>query len=188
MKRLITITLVLLYITLTFGGTIRPETEACAPSTVKVVKLPTEIPELTQDVTEPTVTVTIDPYEAELIAKTLYGEARGCGTTEQAAVCWTILNRVNIPGFGGDIAGVITMPHQFAGYRASNPILPELYDLAVDVLTRWEREKLGETDVGRVLPREFLWFSGDGKANCFRDAYIYGETWDWSLPSPYEEA
>lgn len=46
--------------------------------------------------------------------------------------------------------------------------------------------KDGETDTGRVLPSDYLWFSGDGKHNYFRNAYKGGETWDWSLPSPYE--
>ena len=48
------------------------------------------------------------------------------------------------------------------------------------------RKKMGETNTGRVLPSDYLWFSGDGKHNYFRNAYKGGETWDWSLPSPYE--
>lgn len=36
------------------------------------------------------------------------------------------------------------------------------------------------------LPVFEVTFSGDGKHNYFRNAYKGGETWDWSLPSPYE--
>lgn len=122
--------------------------------------------------------------EAEHIARTLYGEARGCSTTEQAAAVWCILNRAD--NWGMDIIEVITAPGQFAGYRASNPVWPELYDLAQDVLARWRRESNGETDVGRVLPREYMWFSGNGVTNIFRDAYRGGDVWDWSLESPYD--
>ena len=122
--------------------------------------------------------------EAEYIARTLYGEARGCSETEQAAVVWCILNRAD--AWGMDIVEVITAPGQFAGYRASNPVWPELYDLAQDVLARWRRERNGETDVGRVLPREYMWFSGNGVTNIFRDAYRGGDVWDWSLESPYD--
>ena len=48
--------------------------------------------------------------EAEYIAKALYGEARGCSTTEQAAVVWCILNRVDDESglWPDDIIGVVT--------------------------------------------------------------------------------
>lgn len=40
--------------------------------------------------------------------------------------------------------------------------------------------------VGRVLPKEYLYFSGDGIRNTFRTQYKGGTRWNWSLPSPYE--
>ena len=45
----------------------------------------------------------------------------------------------------------------------------------------------GQVEVGRVLPADYLWFSGDSKRNHFRNAYKGGTVWDWSLPSPYED-
>lgn len=128
--------------------------------------------------------VQVDTYEAETVAKLVWGEARGCTETEQAAVIWCVLNRVDA-GYGS-IAQVITAPYQFTGYRAGNPVTEELYALAVDVLTRWRLEKLGGGNVGRVLPSDYLWFTGDGRHNHFRNAYRGGTYWDWSLPSPYE--
>lgn len=126
--------------------------------------------------TEPVVNdaecVTIDKTEAELIAKTLYGEYNNSANYNQcAAVCWCILNRVDADGFGDTVEEVVTKPKQFVGYRARNPVRSDLYEIAVDVLTKYELEKAGVEDVGRVLPKEYCYFSGNGTVNTFRDAY-----------------
>ena len=60
--------------------------------------------------------------EAELLARTVWGEARGCGTEQQAAVVWCVLNRVDSERFPDSIAAVVTQPSQFFGYSASNPV------------------------------------------------------------------
>ena len=141
-------------------------------------------------VTEPEETPAQDwSAEAEVLAKTVYGEARGCSTTEQAAVVWCVLNRVDdeCAFWPDDIIGVATQPEQFHGYYAGHPVTQEHYALALDVIDRWQREKNGEADVGRVLPPEYLYFHGDGEHNHFRTEYTGGQTWDWSLDSPYEE-
>lgn len=127
--------------------------------------------------------------EAAYIAKTIYGEAMVCSTTERAAVAWCILNRVDStdPFYPDDIIGAVTQSQQFHGYDEDHPVLPELYDLALDVIERWLQEKNGAADAGRVLPAEYLFFSGDGTHNYFRTEWRGGTVWDWSLPSPYEE-
>lgn len=127
--------------------------------------------------------IEISAYEAELIAKTIYGEGRGCSQMEQAAIAWCILNRADT--YGASVAEVVTAPYQFLGYAEHNPVTPEIYALAQDVLTRHAREQLGEAEVGRVLPKGYLWFSGDMVHNYFRNAYSGGTTWNWSLPNPY---
>lgn len=124
--------------------------------------------------------------EAIYLAKTMWGEARGCSTTEQAAVAWCILNRVDANGFPDDIIKVITQKYQFHGYRDSFPVTDELYELAIDILGRWELEKAGYDNVGRILPKNYYYFHGDGKHNYFRTEYRGKEYWDWSLESPYE--
>ena len=124
-----------------------------------------------------------DAYIVDLMARTIYAEARGCSTMEQAAVAWCVLNRVDA-GYG-TVEEVLTAPHQFATWGGE--IGQEQRDIAADVLTRWEREKAGEVEVGRVLPREYLWFTGRDGHNWFRDAYTGGEYWNWVLESPYEE-
>ena len=131
------------------------------------------------------------PYskEAEYIAKTIYGEARGCSKTEQAAVVWCILNRVDSedPFFPDDIVSVITQKNQFTGYDSDNPVKDEYFELALDVIDLWLMEDNVGIVAGRVLPKEYLWFRGDGKKNTFRDSYFIADAniWDWTLTSPY---
>ena len=126
--------------------------------------------------------------EIPYIARTVWGEARGCSETEQAAVIWCILNRVDssIRYMPDNIIDVVTQKHQFLGYVKTFPVTEKIRELVIDVLTRWEMEKAGVENVGRVLPPEYMWFYGDGRHNHFRDSYRGGNRWDWSLDSPYE--
>lgn len=120
------------------------------------------------------------------IAKVLYHECRGVPSkTEQACVAWTVLNRVD--KHDSTVYSIVRAPYQFAFYENA-PVWNELLDLAYDVLERWNREKNGETDVGRVLPKEYTFFSGRNGHNYFRDSYK-GEynIWDYSLNSPYQD-
>lgn len=129
--------------------------------------------------------------DAIALAKTYWGEARGVrsngivsGKCQIAAVGWCILNRYDA-GYEDSIFEVITAEDQFHGYSKSHPVDEELLALAYDVLDRWNAEQHGETDVGRVLPAEYLWFGGDGQYNHFRDAWRGGNKWDWSMADPY---
>ena len=131
---------------------------------------------------------TYSESDVELIAKTVWQEARGIPSkAEQAAVVWCILNRVDDDRWGDTIAEVVTAPHQFA-YDAGAPVTDELRRLAEDVLERWKREKEGETEVGRVLPTGYVFFDGDGSHNHFRREYEHtGEYWEFEAESPYGE-
>ena len=119
------------------------------------------------------------------LAKVLYAECGGLKSkTEQACVAWVVCNRADYDNCS--ITQSAMKKGQFA-YNANTPVTDELYDLAIDVLDRWSREKNGETDVGRVLPKEYGFFNGDGVRNYFRDKYDGDyNIWDYSLPSPYE--
>ena len=121
-----------------------------------------------------------------VLAKMLYGEAGNVPSdTEKAACVWCVLNRVDL--YCSDITTETTKPHQFVGYRETNPVREDLRALCLDVLERWYREKQGETDVGRVLPPDYTFFSGDGVENFFRNAFEAPyDIWDWSLLSPYD--
>lgn len=129
---------------------------------------------------------TLNQDEVNALARTVWGEARGVPSkAEQAAVIWCVLNRVDA-GYADSIIGVITAPYQFTGYSSSYPVTDEFEELAKDVLTRWYREKDGETDVGRTLPADYYYFSGSGGHNWFRKEFRSSTYWDWSLPDPYK--
>ena len=140
------------------------------------------------EASSPEIEIFVDETEATYIAKTIWGEARGCSKMEQAAVAWCILNRVDsdLPYIPNSIREVVTQKGQFHGYSKDFPVDDDIYDLAVDVIERWQREKLGEENVGRVLPKEYLYFYGDGERNHFTIEGKDKATWDWSLENPYE--
>lgn len=109
--------------------------------------------------------------EAVMLAKTMYCEARGISSKKELSmICWTVLNRYD-HGFAESIPAVITTPRQFA-YRSSAPTVNDcgidLLALAEDVLLRWHRENMGQTDVGRTLPKEYLYYHGNGEHNFFK--------------------
>lgn len=119
------------------------------------------------------------------IAKLLLRECGGIPSkTEQACVAWCVLNRVDEQG--SSIYEVLRSPDQFAFYE-STEVQDDLYNLAKDVLSRWNDERNGVSDVGRVLPKGYTYFHGDGVHNYFRNAFDGDyDTWDYSLESPYE--
>lgn len=156
-----------------------PHVERVTPSR-PVAATPTPTPEETPAPYIP------DKAEVEMLARVIWGEARGIPSDmEKAAVVWCILNRVDADGWPDTVAEVVTQPYQFAGYSPDYPATEELKAVAADVLTRWEREKQGGGDVGRVLPAEYVFFTGDGAHNHFRTEYRGGTFWDWSLKNPY---
>ena len=104
------------------------------------------------------------------MAKMLWGEARGCTRDNQIKCAWVVCNRVDDDRFPDTIQGVLSQPHQFHGYSESFPVTDELYSVAFDVLTRWSYEKQG-IPVRRELASSFLWFTGNGVENIFREVY-----------------
>ena len=126
--------------------------------------------------------------DIDMLARLIYTEARGVESkTEQAAVVWCVLNRLDNPARGyADISAVVTAPHQFA-YRSDALVIAEFRELAADVLERWQAERQGQTEVGRVLPAEYQYFEGDGRRNWFSASWRSDDFWDWGLTSPYED-
>lgn len=104
------------------------------------------------------------------VAKMLWGEARGCTRDNQIKCAWIVCNRVDDARFPDTIQGVLSQPNQFHGYSESFPVTDELYNVAFDVLTRWSYEKQG-IPVRRELASSFLWFTGNGVENIFREVY-----------------
>lgn len=129
--------------------------------------------------------------DATIIAKIMYGEARGIkNKTEIACIGWCILNRVDA-GMGKNIQSVALAANQFY-YKAGAPTVSDhgydLVALATDVLDRWSREKAGQANVGRVLPKQYKWYAGDGSHNWFYPSWPCKRAQRWnfkSVSSPY---
>ena len=150
-----------------------------------IISAHTNKSEIKKEQTKPPYVMYYDESDIVMLAKLMYQECGGVPSdTEKACVVWTVLNRVD--EYGGTIYEVVTANNQFAYYN-DRPVDDALYQLAKDVLTRWNNEKNGEVNVGRVLPPDYLWFSGDGEHNHFRNAYKgQFSIWDYSLETPYE--
>ena len=127
----------------------------------------------------PTPTVSCEPKFTEddivICAKVLYGEAIGCSEPEQELVVWCICNRVDSEDlyFPDSIAGVATQAHQFHGYSATHPVLPELYEVAKRVLEQWNAGEQALVYEPYATSPDYLYFSGN-KAhthNWFREEY-----------------
>ena len=122
------------------------------------------------EVAEPEYEMYFTEADVVAVAKMLWGEARGCALDNQQKAVWCVLNRVDDPRFPDTIQGVLSQPSQFHGYSPDFPVWDELKEVARDVLTRWSLEKQGVT-VERELPHEYVFFTGDGIQNNFRDTY-----------------
>ena len=121
-------------------------------------------------VKEPTYEMYYTHDDVIAVAKMLYGESRGCNIDNQRKAVWCVLNRVDADGFPDTIIGVLSQPDQFHGYSTAFPVWDELTAVAEDVLTRWSLEKQGVA-VNRELPKSYLYFTGTGRENIFREAY-----------------
>ena len=162
---LLALLLCIVYARATWGGGALP-----APDTVETAEAPesSEAPEPSE------APIYYEMYfteeDAAEVAKMLWGEARGCTRDNQIKCAWVVCNRVDDERFPDTIQDVLSQPSQFHGYDPSYPVTDELYSIAFDVLTRWSYEKQG-VHVRRELPESFLWFTGNGSENIFREAW-----------------
>ena len=104
------------------------------------------------------------------VAKMLYGESRGCTVDNQRKAVWCVLNRVDDERYPDSIIAVLSQSGQFHGYSPNHPVWDNLTAVAEDVLTRWSLEKQGVA-VNRELPKSYLYFTGTGRENIFREVY-----------------
>lgn len=95
---------------------------------------------------------------------------QGYGSFEAQCACvWTACWRVDA-GIANSVSEAIKMPYQYTGYNANNEVRDDLVMVAINVLTRWSMYHQG-VDVAPEIPSDFLWFSGDGSVNTFRNTY-----------------
>ena len=151
--------------------TLPTETTATIETTAPTEPIATEPLETEPIITEPTEHFKeIWDESAIYIAKTVWGEARGCTTEEQIKVIWCILNRVDSPNFPNTIKEVVTCG-AFHGYSNSFPH-EEFYDMALDIIFMWQQEKMGKV-VNRTLEPNMYYMSAksDGSGHNFREKW-----------------
>lgn len=74
--------------------------------------------------------------EAREIARVLYGIKDNSENDLRTAV-WCILNRVDNVGYPSNIYQVCAQSQQWMGYSAENPVLDNLYKIAMEELATW---------------------------------------------------
>jgi Cell wall hydrolyses involved in spore germination len=125
--------------------------------------------------------------DAVAMAGVMYAESRGLDKREQSMVAWCILNRLDSGRFGSTLSSVIWAKSQFAhSTRTVSDNGTDLIWLAQDVLTRYWKEKNGETNVGRTLPQGYLFYYGNGRHNLFRVSNSGKGSYNFGLEDPYE--
>lgn len=103
--------------------------------------------------------------EAEYIAKVIYGTARNHADSDKRAVVWCILNRVEHYAHPNTVVGVCEQPKQWMSYSSDNPVLDDIYDLALTELKTWYGD--GHRPVGN----EYIYLSWSSKEILLRDTF-----------------
>lgn len=103
--------------------------------------------------------------EAEYIAKVIYGTARNHSDSDKKAVVWCILNRVEHHSHPDTIAEVCEQPKQWMGYSDENPVLEDIYDLALAELKIWH------SGGHRPMSNDYIYLSWSSKEIILRDSF-----------------
>jgi spore germination cell wall hydrolase CwlJ-like protein len=109
--------------------------------------------------------------DIEMLAKMVWGEARGCAPAEQSLCVWTVINRLEVGGFGDTLEEVLTAPHQFVGYKPNHPVTDEIRAVVEDALAAWESGEAAPTFPPYAETSGYLFFTGrrgdDGQLHNF---------------------
>ena len=103
--------------------------------------------------------------EAECIAKVIYGTARNHADSDKRAVVWCILNRVEHYAHPDTIVGVCEQPKQWMGYSSENPVLTDLYELALEELKTWH------SGGHRPMNNSYIYLTWSSKEILLRDTF-----------------
>ena len=119
------------------------------------------------NLSEPVVKYTAE--EVTLVCQTVYGEARGCSREEQMLVVWCICNRAD--NSEASIEQVVKAPRQFHGYNPEHPVTDEIRSVVLEVLDAWSSGQEALVYEPYATTSEYLYFSGDGVHNWFREEW-----------------
>lgn len=103
--------------------------------------------------------------EAEYIAKVLYGTAANHADSDKRAVVWCVLNRVEHYAHPDTVIEVCEQPKQWMGYSSSNPVLSELYDLALEELKIWH------SNGHRPMNNSYIYLTWSSQEILLRDTF-----------------
>ena len=103
-------------------------------------------------------------FEAEYIAKVLYGAAKDNNERDQRTAVWCILNRVDNPAYPNTVKGVCDQASQWMGYSDNNPVLTSLYNTAMRELEVWHSGY-------RPVSADYIYMSWSSKEIVLRDTY-----------------
>ncbi len=93
-----------------------------------------------KDATEEKTRAAIKDMELDILARTLWGEARGEGMAGMEAVAMVIMNRVEVAHrhggywWGNSVIEVCRKPYQFSCWNKDDPNLPRLLSVTADNL------------------------------------------------------
>ena len=102
--------------------------------------------------------------EGEYLARMLYGTALNHDERDQRTAIWCALNRVDSPGFPSSVKEVCQQESQWIGYSDDNPVLTNLYNLAIEELTTWHNNY-------RPVNKDYVYMSWSSKEIKLRDTY-----------------
>ncbi len=112
--------------------------------------------------------------DVTILARMVWGEARGCAPEEQRLVVWTVLQRVDAGGVFAQydtIEAAVTAPGQFVGYDENHPVDPDIYNLCLEVLSDWQSGAEPPTHEIYAPTAPYYFFDGDGRHNWFREEW-----------------
>ena len=104
--------------------------------------------------------------EGEYLARMLYAYRNNSERDLRTAV-WCALNRTDSPGFPNSVKEVCQQPSQWMGYSDDNPILENLYEIAIKELETWHNNY-------RPVNRDYVYLSWSSKEIVLRDTYEKG--------------
>lgn len=117
--------------------------------------------------------VEADPYtaqlssEAEMLARVLYG-VKDNSSDDMRTYCWCVFNRVDNPAFPDTLEDVIAQPSQWMRYDQTNPVIEDLYQIALEELDAWH------TNTRRIVSNEYVFMSWSKDDICLRDNFYEG--------------
>jgi hypothetical protein len=110
-----------------------------------------------------------EPFDREIdmLAKTVWAEARGCSRDEWRLVAWTVLQRVDDDRWPDSVEGVVTARHQFA-YNEANPVDDDIRAVCAAEFADWRLGATAPTVAPYAPESPYYFFDGDSRHNWFR--------------------